>query len=67
MDEKEIDLVIADDLKPGDLIMIGGMGFQTIKRVRPDESDSDYIIIDTEEEDDAQSYQWDERVTLYGY
>jgi hypothetical protein len=69
MEEKEIDLVIADDLAPGDIINVNPTGFVTVVKRLEDSHDGllgDLVNVLADDEEEY-SFKWDSMVTLYGY
>ena len=66
MEMEEIDVVLADDLQPGDIIKIDGQ-FLAVKNT---EEDDDFVNVFFEEEIDTDEeygarFAWDSKVELY--
>lgn len=64
---KEIDVVLADDLGPGDTVKVYS-GLVTVVKRLEDElmEDTDYIRVLCDD-DEEYAFVWDSQVTLYGY
>jgi len=62
MNMTQIDLVIADDLQAGDVIMVGDTHLEVIARL---DDDGDFIVVRTDDDEEI-PLVWDTLVALYG-
>lgn len=67
MEMNEIDLILADDLQPGDTVKMAD-GFVTVVERLEEYSDEydDYVRF-RGDDDEEYAFSWDDNVTLYGY